>query len=56
MVYGRAGQTHIVECSPDTVSWTAISSGVMPPTGVMPVADTNATTEGTRFYRVMEVQ
>src|SRR5204862_6037157 len=30
IVYGRVGRTHIVECSPDTASWTAILSGVMP--------------------------
>lgn len=55
MVYGRPGRTHVVECSPDTAAWTAISSRVMPPAGFMSVSDSSATTVGNRFYRVVEL-
>jgi len=55
MICGRAGLTHIVECSPDTVMWTAIASGVMPAAASMPIRDASATTVGSRFYRVIEL-
>ena len=55
VVIGRPGRTHIVECSPDTVKWIAISSAVMPPKGSMSVNDASASTEGNRFYRVLEL-
>jgi hypothetical protein len=55
MVYGRPGRTHIVECSTDIVTWTAISTRVMPPAGSITVKDASATKEGSRFYRVVEL-
>jgi hypothetical protein len=54
-VYGHPGLTHIVECSPDTVSWTAIGQGVMPPQGSMSISDASASTSDNRFYRVIEL-
>jgi hypothetical protein len=55
VVYGQAGRTYIVECSPDTATWTAISSGVMPAMGSMPISDASAATVASRFYRVVEL-
>jgi hypothetical protein len=57
VVYGRAGRTHVVECSPDTVSWTAISTNVMPAT-ICPsvsVKDFSSTSALNRFYRAVEL-
>jgi hypothetical protein len=55
IIYGLAGRTHIVECSEDTVTWTTISSGVMPQAASMPVRDASATFVASRFYRVVEI-
>jgi hypothetical protein len=55
MIFGQPGRTHVVECSPDTVTWTAISTVVMPPAAAMPIRDANAATVGNRFYRVVEM-
>jgi len=60
VIFGRAGRTHVVECSPDTVVWTAISTNVMPAT-VCPVCPSLSVTDVTtksvpnRFYRVIEL-
>jgi hypothetical protein len=55
VVFGRPTRTHIVECSPDTSSWRTIASGVMPPAGSMPINDAAATTDRSRYYRVVEL-
>ena len=55
MVYGRPGRTHIVECSLDIVTWTAISEHVMPAKGSMVVKDASATKLDNRFYRIIEM-
>ena len=59
LIFGRAGG-HVIECSPDTVSWVPISTNVMPATvcAVCPfvaVSDRTSSTDGNRFYRVVEL-
>jgi hypothetical protein len=54
-VYGTPGRTHVVECSPDTVTWREIASGVIPSSGSMQVRDATTTPHtGGRFYRTVE--
>jgi hypothetical protein len=55
IIYGRVGRKHVVECSPDTVTWTAIGTGVMPQAASMPIKDASASSVGTRLYRVFEL-
>lgn len=56
IVYGNPKRTHIVQCSGDTVAWTQIASGVMPPAGSMHVRDASKTSAAiSRFYRVIEL-
>jgi hypothetical protein len=58
-IQGRAGWTNVVEASTDLVSWTAISTNLMPFTlcPVCPyilVRDAAATNMAHRFYRCFE--
>jgi adhesin HecA-like repeat protein len=60
MIYGRAGRTHVVECSPDTATWIPISTNTMPATicAICPfvaVSDATSSMVGNRFYRVVEL-
>jgi hypothetical protein len=56
MVYGKPRLTHVVECSGDSVVWTQIASGLMPPAGSMHVRDASKTSAAiSRFYRVIEL-
>lgn len=52
-VNGVAGERCIVQASPDLVSWTAVTTNLIPADGVLSVEDVVVTWPAHRFYRAL---
>jgi hypothetical protein len=52
---GPAGNKYIIQASPDLVSWTSLSTNIIPAGGSIPINDSDMTNYVRRFYRAITV-
>ena len=50
---GQAGSNYVIQASSDFVTWTPLSTNLVPQSGFIPINDPGLATNARRFYRAV---